>query len=69
MNLSILLISAEYIAITYIFGLLYKLIGWKNSTYIQRNLGWTGYCILGSIGITPLSAKLKYFPRIFPPSP
>jgi hypothetical protein len=52
MNFSILLIATEYIAITYIFGLLYKLVGWKNSTYIQRNLGWTGYCVLGSVGVT-----------------
>jgi hypothetical protein len=52
MNFSILLTAAEYIAITYIFGLLYKLVGWKNSTYIQRSLGWTGYCVLGSVGVT-----------------
>jgi hypothetical protein len=51
MNFSILLIAAEYIAITYIFGLLYKLVGWRNSAYIQRNLGWTGYCVLGSVGV------------------
>ena len=27
------------------------LVGRKNSTYIQRNFGWTGYCVLGSIGV------------------
>jgi len=52
MNFTILLTTTEYIAITYIFGLLYKLVGWKSSAYIQRNLGWTGYCVLGSVGVT-----------------
>jgi hypothetical protein len=52
MSFSILFIAVEYVVITYIFGLLYKLVGWKNSTYIQRSLGWTGYCVLGSVGVT-----------------
>jgi hypothetical protein len=52
MNFTILIITVEYITITYAFGLLYKLVGSKNSTYIQRNMGWTGYCILGSVGVT-----------------
>ena len=52
MNFTILFIVAEYIAITYAFGLLYKFVGWKISTYIQRIFGWTGYCILGSVGVT-----------------
>jgi len=52
MNFTVLFIIAEYIIITYIFGLLYKLAGQKNSVYIQRNFGWTGYCVLGSVGVT-----------------
>ena len=51
-DLAILYIAAEYIFITYAFGLIYKFVGWKNSIYIQRNFGWTGYCILGSVGVT-----------------
>jgi len=27
-------------------------VGSKNSKYIQRCLGWKGYCVLGSIGVT-----------------
>ena len=52
MNFTILFIVMEYIAIIYAFGLIYKLVGWKNSTYIQRNLGWVGYCVLGTVGVT-----------------
>jgi hypothetical protein len=52
MNFTILLTTIEYIAITYIFGLIYKLVGWKNTIYIQRSIGWTGYCVLGSVGVT-----------------
>lgn len=52
MNFDILIIVIEYIIITYIFGLIYKFVGWKNSTYIQHNFGWTGYCVLGSVGVT-----------------
>jgi len=49
---TVLFIVLEYIVITYILGMIYKFIGWKNSTYIQRNFGWTGYCILGSVGVS-----------------
>ncbi|MDR2559010.1 MAG: hypothetical protein LBC86_05650 [Oscillospiraceae bacterium] len=52
MNFTILFIVVEYIVITYIFGLLYKLVGAKNSKYIQRNFGWGGYCVLGTVGVT-----------------
>ena len=52
MNFSVLFIIIEYIVITYVFGLAYMLVGGKNSTYIQRNFGWTGYCILGGVGVT-----------------
>jgi hypothetical protein len=52
MNFTILFIVAEYIAVTYVFGLVYKLVGQKLSAYIQRNFGWTGYCVLGSVGVT-----------------
>ena len=52
MDFTILVIILEYIAITYAFGLIYKLVGWKNSVYIQRNFGWTGYCVVGSVGVT-----------------
>ena len=52
MDFTILFITIEYIIITYIFGLLYKIVGAKNSAYIQRNFGWTGYCVLGSVGVT-----------------
>ena len=34
------------------FGLAYKIVGQKLSVYIQRNFGWVGYCILGSVGVT-----------------
>lgn len=51
-NFVILFIVLEYIAITYAFGLIYKLIGWKSSAYIRSNFGWAGYCILGSFGVT-----------------
>jgi hypothetical protein len=43
---------AEYIAITYIFGIIYKIVGGKSSAYIQRNFGWNGYCVLGTVGVT-----------------
>jgi len=52
MNFTILLVAAEYIVFTYIFGLLYKIAGEKNSAYIQRNFGWSGYCVLGTVGVT-----------------
>lgn len=52
MNLTILFIVPEYIIVTYIFGLIYKFVGRKNTTHIQRNFGWTGYCILRSVGVT-----------------
>lgn len=52
MNFTILFIVAEFIVVTYVFGLIYKFVGGKSSTYIQRNFGWTGYCVLGSVGVT-----------------
>lgn|GEM_PF-1995236 len=52
MNFTILFIVAEYIVVTYVFGMIYKLVGQKLAVYIQRNFGWTGYCILGSVGVT-----------------
>jgi hypothetical protein len=42
----------EYITVTYIFGLIYKLVGWKNSKFILRSVGWKGYCVLGTVGVT-----------------
>ena len=51
MNFTFLLIVVQYIIITYAFGLVYMLAGRKNSEYIQRRFGWTGYCILGSVGV------------------
>jgi len=52
MSFTVLFTVVEYILITYIFGLIYMFVGGKVSTYIQRSFGWTGYCILGSIGVT-----------------
>ena len=51
MNFTLLFIVVQYIIITYAFGLIYMLIGRKRSEYLQRSFGWTGYCILGSIGV------------------
>ena len=52
MNFVILFIIIEYIVITFVFGLVYKLVGTKNSMHIKHNFGWSGYCVLGSIGVT-----------------
>ena len=52
MDLSIMIIAAEYIAITYVFGLLYRIVGARNSEFIQRSFGWYGYCVLGLVGVT-----------------
>ena len=52
MNFTILFIVAEFVAVTFAFGLLYKLIGQRVTVYIQRNFGWAGYCVFGSVGVT-----------------
>ncbi|MCL2225825.1 MAG: hypothetical protein FWB96_12730 [Defluviitaleaceae bacterium] len=52
MNFTFLFIIAEYVIVTYAFGLMYKFVGKKLAVYIQRNFGWTGYCVLGSVGVT-----------------
>jgi len=52
MNFTILFISVEFITVTFAFGLLYKLIGQRVTVYIQRNFGWAGYCVFGSVGVT-----------------
>ena len=52
MNFTILFIVTEFIVVTYVFGLIYNFVGRKLSMHIQQNFGWTGYCVLGSIGVT-----------------
>ena len=49
--LQILLMILLFIAITYIYGLIYVFIGNFVSKEIQRNFGWKGFCIFGAIGV------------------
>ena len=51
MLLSIIFIVALFVAVTYLFGFLYKLAESLNRKYMIRSVGWTGFTILGFIGV------------------
>jgi len=44
-------VTVIFIVFTYVIGLTYMGVGRLLSKYIQKNFGWTGFCIFGAIGV------------------
>lgn len=49
--MSLCILTAIFIAVTYLFGLLYTAISKANRRCLIAAVGWTGFCIFGAIGV------------------
>lgn len=49
--MSIVILTAVFIAVTYLFGFLYAAISSYNKRYMIAAIGWTGFCVLGFVGV------------------